>query len=127
MARPTDYNPEVLERTKIYLATYKDQGDMIPSIAGLSCYLKIARSTIYDWASQEDKAEFSDILQEILSNQENVLINNGLNKKFSPEITKLVLGKHGYKDQSKSEIEVDSRLSDEEKARIDKILSHKDQ
>ena len=100
VGRPTDYSKEILDQTRDYILFYKKQGDMIPSVAGLSSYLGIARSTIYDWASQEDKKEFSDILEKLLSEQEKTLLNNGLNGKFNPSITKLALGKHGYTDKA---------------------------
>lgn len=100
MARPTDYSEKIIEKTKKYLSSYQESGDVIPSVAGLAIYLKVARSTIYDWASQEDKKEFSDILQDILSEQEKTLLNRGLKGDFNATIVKLALGKHGYKEQS---------------------------
>lgn len=97
--RPTDYGAEKLEKARHYLAHYEEYDDAIPSIAGLSLVLGIARSTVYDWASQPEKAEFSDILQEILSTQEKVLVNKGLKGEFNSNIVKLALGKHGYSDK----------------------------
>lgn len=99
MARPTDYSKETIEKTKYYLENYVGFGDVIPSIAGLSVVLGVARQTIYDWASQESKKEFSDILQSILSTQEKTLINKGLTGEFNSNIAKLALGKHGYSDR----------------------------
>lgn len=100
VGRPTDYSKEILDKSNYYISNYRDNGDVMPSVAGLSTYLKIARSTIYDWASQEDKKEFSDILQNLLSEQERTLLNQGLNGQFNPSITKLALGKHGYTDKA---------------------------
>lgn len=102
--RPTDYNEQTIPKTLDYLKNYKDYGDEIPSIAGLSVVLDVARNTIYDWASQEDKREFSNILQKILSEQEKTLMNNGLNGKFNSNIVKLALGKHGYSDKVDTDI-----------------------
>lgn len=98
--RPTEYNEEYLEKTKSYLKNYKKFHDAIPSVAGLAVALGVARSTIYYWSGQEDKRAFSDILENILSSQEKILINNGLTNVFNSNITKLVLGKHGYKEKS---------------------------
>lgn len=98
--RPSKYNKDILEATKEYLLNFKKYGDEIPSIAGLAYYLNISRSTINDWRSQADKKEFSDILENILSQQERVLLNNGLNGTFNANITKLALGKHGYTDKA---------------------------
>ena len=99
MARPTKYNKAILEKANKYLKAWKDEGDMIPSIEGLSDYIKIARSTIYDWSEDENKAEFSDMLDELQSLQARTLINNGLSGEFNSNITKLVLTKHNYSDK----------------------------
>ena len=58
MGRPTDYNDAVLKSTKYYLDNLPED-EVIHSIEGLADYLDITRATIYDWASQEDKKEFS--------------------------------------------------------------------
>ena len=100
MARPTIFSKEIIQKTKLYLETYQELEEVIPSIAGLSCFLGIARDTIYDWSSQEDKQEFSDTIAKIMSDQEKTLINKGLQGDFNANITKLVLGKHGYKDNA---------------------------
>lgn len=105
MARPTDYSDAILEATREYI----DGNAVVPTVAGLSRHLGIARSTIYDWASQEDKKEFSDIIESLLSKQEEELIAKGLSGQFNPTITKLILTKHGYSDQQK----VDQTLSGE--------------
>lgn len=99
MARPTDYSEEILTKTQDYLENYEQHGDAIPSIAGLAIHLNLSRTTIYDWASQEDKKEFSYILENILSQQEKTLISKGLKGEFNSSITKLALGKHGYTDK----------------------------
>ena len=98
--RPTVYSEEILTKTRDYIVNYEKFDDAIPSIAGLAVVLGISRETIYDWASQEEKKEFSYILADILSNQERILINKGLKGEFNSNITKLVLGKHGYKDSA---------------------------
>lgn len=97
--RPTEYTEELLQKARDYVAFALSE-EKLPSVAGLAKHLKIARSTIYDWASQEDKGEFSDILEDILSTQEEELINKGLTGKYNSTITKLVLSKHGYSDKS---------------------------
>jgi len=43
---------------------------------------------------------FSHILDNINKKQEQVLLKNGLNNQFNSNITKLVLGKHGYHDRA---------------------------
>lgn len=96
MARPTKYSQDIINQSNDYLMNYADDGDVIPSIEGLSEHLDIARSTIYDWQKQEDKEEFSDILEKILAKQGQILINSGLKGEFNAAIAKLALGKHGY-------------------------------
>lgn len=118
--RPTDYNEDIIKKTNEYLKNYKEQGDVIPNIAGLACYLKIARSTIYDWASQGSKKEFSDSIEDILSSQERELINGGLLKKYSDKITNLMLSNH-HNYRTKSEVDFNDKtneLTDEELEQI---------
>lgn len=101
---------ESLDKAKEYLlGGYQTFGDEVPSIAGLACYLAVARSSIYKWAG-EDKSEggFSDIVEGILSLQENKLLNGGLRGEYNPTIAKLLLAKHGYADKA----EVDNKSSD---------------
>jgi len=100
IGRPTDYSDEILEKTKFYLANYKSLGDIIPSIAGLACYVKIGRQTIYNWGKDDDKKEFLYILEELLAKQESTLLNGGLSGDLNSTITKLVLTKHDYSDRS---------------------------
>ncbi len=126
--RPTEYTEETIPKTLEYLENYKSYGDEIPSIAGLSVILGVGRNTIYDWASQEDKKEFSNILVQVLSTQERVLINNGLNNTFNGNIAKLVLGKHGYSDKQevtgKDGKDLLQGLTKEEKEKIDALLNY---
>jgi len=97
--RPTSYSDEILEKSNEYLEKYKELGDMIPSVEGLCAHIERARSTVYNWAEQNDKAEFLDILGKINEKQKRVLINGGLSGAFNSNITKLVLGKHGFHDR----------------------------
>jgi DNA-packaging protein gp3 len=99
MARPTKYNEDVLEKAKDYLESYRDYGDIIPSIEGLALHLDLSRTALYDWKTHEDKAEFSYILEKILTKQQNELLKNGLIGDFNSAITKLALGKHGFSDK----------------------------
>ena len=97
--RPTLYTPELIEAARSYLTNWQDQGDQMPSVAGLSVYLNIRRSTCYAWAKEADKEEFSDILAAIMDKQELVLFNKGLVGDFNSTIAKLALTKHDYSDK----------------------------
>lgn len=102
--RPTLYTPELLEKAKTYLAALPED-EVIHSIEGLSDYLNIARSTVYDWATKKNEdgtlvyPEFSDILETVLQKQGKTLINKGLEGKFNSTISKLILTKHNYSDK----------------------------
>lgn len=97
--RPTIYNNDILVRALTYLQNYEKEGDLFPSIAGLAVCLKISRSTVNKWATEEDKKEFSDILEDMLSMQERIIVNKSMKGDFNSNIAKLVLGKHGYHDK----------------------------
>jgi hypothetical protein len=99
---------DTLEKAKQYLlGEWQIVGDVIPSVAGLACYTGKRRSTIYDYASKNE--EFSDILEGILSLQENRLINGSLASLLNPTIAKLILTKHGYSDKQEIQADVNTR------------------
>jgi len=97
--RPTKYNEDILTKSKEYLSNYAELGDPVPTIAGLACELNVSRGTLYDWAAEEEKEEFSNILEAIMAKQERVLAGKGLTGDFNPNITKMMLTKHGYSDK----------------------------
>lgn len=99
VGRPSEL-AESLEKAKAYLmGGYKTEvtSDVLPSVAGLACYLGKSREAMYEYGKKSK--EFSDILEGILCLQENTLINKGLTGAFNPTITKLMLTKHGYSDK----------------------------
>lgn len=79
--RPTKYNDEMVKKARYYLENFEAIGDQIPSIAGLSIYLGMNRTYLYEWRKDSEKEEFSDILEQILTTQENVLINKGIEQR----------------------------------------------
>ena len=99
VGRPSKYNAETIPKTRRYIEQYQELGDAIPSIAGLAVELGVARETIHVWSHEEGKEDFSNMLQELLATQERVLMSKGLTSEFNSNITKLVLGKHGYHDK----------------------------
>ena len=103
--RPTSYNEQVLAASYNYLENYNTEfQDLVPTVVGLCCAINRSRAIVYDWASHEDKAEFSDILSAISEIQEKGLVNGGLSSSFNPAITKMLLAKHGYSDSVKTDI-----------------------
>lgn len=107
--RPTEYTDEKLELARMYLeGGWEEQGDAIPQVAGLALAMGVDRSTVYEWASHDDKKDFSYIFTRVMALQERGLINHGLRSTFNPAITKMMLTKHGYSDKS----EIDHSNSD---------------
>ena len=110
--RPTKLTPELLEKAEAYTKNYTT---LIPSVAGLAKYLKVSRSTVYKWAdehkAEDGKCSFSDILGDILVDQEDVLLQGGLSGDMNATIVKLVLGKHGYKDQQETDLRANVETS----------------
>ncbi|MGB0419009.1 MAG: terminase small subunit [Opitutales bacterium] len=101
--RPSKYSKSILTKARRYLnGGYEGEDELFPTVAGLSLYLNITRSTVHDWATHEDKKEFSDITQAILAKQERSLMRNGASGDYNPTITKLLLSKHGYADKVES-------------------------
>lgn len=98
MARPTKLTEGMWALARGYIEDYKEiHGHAMPSAVGLARVLGIHRSTLYDWASKDDA--FSDILEDVNTEQELVLLNQGVTGVFNSQITKLALGKHGYHDK----------------------------
>lgn len=103
---------DVIERTKRreWKVSHTRLSVNLPSIAGLAVYLGVNRDTVYAWrdkdltaSTEEEKSlflEFSDILGDILTEQEKRLVNGGISGTYNPMITKLALGKHGYADKA---------------------------
>jgi len=107
VGRPLTYSKSIIEKAKQYIHQCKDvEGDKekglntkvnIPTKGGLAVALGVSRETLYAWAG--DYEEFSDIMEELGSIQEERLINNGLSGAYNPTITKVLLTKHGYNDK----------------------------
>jgi hypothetical protein len=114
--RPTKYNSKTIDKVKEYMKK-RDRENKLPSIEGLALYLDVNRSSIYEW--KEKHKEFSNILERLLGDQVQKLFDNGLSGEWNATIAKLVLAKHGYKEQK----EVDNthslkvlKLSDDEES-----------
>lgn len=106
--RPSKYNETTLEIAEDYLHNYEAYGCAFPSIIGLSLALDVHRDTVHAWGNDEDKPEFSDILEKINKLQQQVAWQKGLTGEYNANLVKLLLGKHGYSDK----IEQDNTSSD---------------
>jgi hypothetical protein len=115
MARPIEYNPEIITRSEEYIASCEDQEDeyhatrgdksdsyqriirvKVPTIEGLAVHLDVSRDTLYEW--EKLYCEFSDIMEKLRAKQADRLINNGLSGDYNPTIAKVLLTKYGYRE-----------------------------
>ncbi len=111
MARPTDYTPEICDRVLGYLTDLaSSEGTKLPQIAGVADWLGVSRSTLYLWAKEHP--EFSDILEYVSTKQEIALVDRGLSGEFNASITKLMLTKHGYRDEALNEVRLPKPIDD---------------
>jgi hypothetical protein len=95
--RPTKYSKEMLDKSIEYLTDYGYDGDVVPTAAGLACYLGVNKTTLYEWA--KENIEFSNALGAIHQKQESLLVNKSLMGDFNPTIAKLMMHNHGYSDK----------------------------
>lgn len=98
VGRPTTLTKEHIKGAESYLkGGFQQCGDVVPSIAGLACFLGVHKGQLYSWSTQNQ--EFHDMLEAIKGAQEKLLINGGLLGDFNATITKLMLSKHGYSEK----------------------------
>ena len=103
LGRPTELNEETIKRAWVYLCDgFKDTGEVVPTVAGLACFLGKSRRVMYDWGNRS--SEFMHILDGIAVTQENILVNNGLTGVFNAPVTKMMLTKHGYSDKIEQDV-----------------------
>ena len=95
--RPTKYSQDMLDKAVEYLTDYGHDGDVIPTVAGLACYLGVTKPALHDWA--KEYPEFSSALSNIHQLQEKLTVNRALLSEFNPAISKLILHNHGYSDK----------------------------
>ena len=96
--RPRLLTPELMEKAESYLTQWVAIGDKVPSIESFALFIRIARSTVYEWAKESQ--EFSDIVEEVNAAQARELINMGLSGDFNASMAKLLLHKHGHSEKS---------------------------
>lgn len=118
--RPTSYGDEVIKKSREYLEEFSlpqsereglPSEEVIPTIVGLCRYIERGKTTVYNWIAEtdtEDKAEFRDICNAILETQEVKLVTGGLVGGWNPQVTKMILTKHGYSDKQ----EIDHKSGD---------------
>ena len=100
--RPTKYTETLVKKARAYVKgdwKREENGGVIPTIAGLSLYLGVARDTIHEWANDPKKALFSDIINDLRSIQRQLLMSKGLSGDFNSGVARLILGHHGYREK----------------------------
>lgn len=97
VGRPSLLTPELKAKAVEYLNNFSEQGDVIPSTAGLACWLGISKASVYNYGEQDE--EFLATLEAIQAKQESLTLNNGMTGVFNSTIAKLVLANHGYSDK----------------------------
>ncbi len=103
VGRPSELTDEVIKRALVYLCNgFLEENQVVPTVAGLACYLGKSRSRMYEWARVS--IEFQDILEGIATTQENLLVNGGLRGDFNAPVTKMMLTKHGYSDKIEQDV-----------------------
>ena len=100
--RPTKLTEELLAKAEDYVANYESYGDAVPTAVGLALEIGVHRSTCYEWAKEDER--FSDIFTRVESTQERKLVNGGLEGKWNPAITTMMLTKHGYSDKLEQDL-----------------------
>lgn len=106
IGRPSELADCLVKAKEYLLGGYETFGDVVPSVAGLACYLGKSREAMYEYG--RNNKDFSDTLESIKTMQENKLINKGLTGEFNATITKLMLSNHGYSEKQ----EIDHQSSD---------------
>ena len=110
--RPTLYSEEMLQRAEEYIDRFSSNVvdkeadatrlEVIPSVAGLSLYLGVNRSTVYEWGRVHEK--FSHTLERLNALQEASLLSGGLQGRFNANIAKLALANHNYSDKIQTDM-----------------------
>lgn len=98
--RPTDYSEDLIIRVHDYLRTTGREQTKLPTIEGFALFLGVTKKTLYNWG--EKHPQFLHALDEIMTNQAEQLINDGIygGKEVNATIVKLLLqNNHGMREK----------------------------
>lgn len=113
MARPKELYQANVDSARVWLDDRSNIGihTLLPTIEGLALHLGISRDTVYAWEEdglQDDatdvQIQFSDIVKELRAAQAEKLMQNSLQGRYNPMISKLLLSKHGYVEKQETDI-----------------------
>lgn len=99
---PSKLDDALIAKAEEYIYDFRSNDDIVPSVAGLACYLGVSRSSVYNYKDKSDR--FLDIVERVELLQEKMLINGGLKGDFNAAITKLMMAKRGYSDKQETEV-----------------------
>ncbi len=108
--RPSKYNKAIVSKCWEYFAIKRPCDDVngikevIPSIEGLSLYINLSRSNIYEWLKDDNKKDFQDIVNRILAKQGGMALNGGMAGTFNPKNSAVLLSKHNYREATDVDI-----------------------
>lgn len=104
VGRPSKLTPELLELAQEYVTTNDTMNptSLLPTIERLAIILDVSRDTLYDW--EKENEEFSYILRTLRNSQADKLIQNSLIGRYNGVISKLMLSKHGYIEQTATDL-----------------------
>jgi len=102
--RPTKLTPELIELAQNYVneGDTNDPTSLLPTIERLCILLGVHRDTLYAW--EKENADISDILTHLRFVQGDKLIQNSLIGRYNANISKMMLSKHGYVEQTATDI-----------------------
>lgn len=113
--RPTKLTQEIVDKARRYIEVEIMHGGEyagdLPTVAGLAIYLKVARSSIYEWADDKKSklgSQFSDTLEAILARQQYMLQGKALKGEYNAAIAKMLLNvNHDMVERTKTDVTTD--------------------
>lgn len=99
--RPSKLTKERLAIAREYVTSNDTMNptSLLPTIERLSIILDVHKDTLYEWEKHDP--EFSDVLRLLRAAQADKLLQNSLIGRYNAVISKLMLSKHGYVEESK--------------------------
>ena len=104
VGRKTKYNNALLDKCQEYIDTWQELGESIPTQVGLQLYIGISETRFYEWLKHDRKKPFREYAKRVMQMQKKELSNKGITGEFNPNITKLLLTKHGFVDKKEQKL-----------------------
>lgn len=105
MSRPSTYHEGIPDLVREYVNTFAELGDTLPTVEGLALFTGIPRRTLYTWAEDSAKSDFSHTLDILKATQHKMLFEKGLTGDYNSTIAKLGLSaNHGMHEKEKREV-----------------------